>query len=38
MDNNSWSAKGPNDLRKEGEMLSGPGAPLPFIFLIPDCN
>ena len=35
---NSWRAKGRSDLRNEGGMLSGPAAPLPFIFLIADCN
>ena len=38
MDNNSWRAKGPSDLRNEGGMLSGPAAPLLFILLIADCN
>ena len=36
MDSNSWRAKGPNDLRNEGGMLSGPAAPLPFIFSMAD--
>ena len=38
MDNNSWRAKGPSDLRNEGGILSGSAAPLPFVFLIADCN
>ena len=38
MDNNSWKAKGPSDLRNEIGILSGSAAPLPFIFLIADCN
>ena len=38
MDNNSWRAKGPSDLRNEGGILSGPAAPLPFIFLMADCS
>ena len=38
MDNNSWRAKGPSDLRNEGGMLSVPAAPLPFILLIANCN
>ena len=38
MDNNSWRAKGPSDLRNEGGILSGPAAPLRFIFLIADCD
>ena len=38
MDNNSWRAKGLSDLRNEGGILSGSAAPLPFIFLIADCN
>ena len=38
MDNNSWTAKGPSDLRNEGGILSGLAASLPFIFLIADCN
>ena len=37
MDSNSWRAKGPSDLRNEGGILSGPAAPLPFIFLMADC-
>ena len=37
------SAKGPrpkepSDLRNEGGMLSGPAAPLPFIFLMADSS
>ena len=36
MDSSSWRAKGPNDLRNEGGMLSGPAAPLPFIFFMAD--
>ena len=27
MDNNSWRAKGPSDLRNEGGILSGPALP-----------
>ena len=38
MNNNSRRAKGPSDLRNEGGMLSGLATPLPFIFLIVDCN
>ena len=38
LDNNSWRAKGSSDLRNEGGVLSGPAAPLPFIFLIADCS
>ena len=38
MDNNSWRAKGPGDLRNEGVMLPGPAAPLHFILFIADCN
>ena len=38
MDNNSWRAKGLSDLRNEVGILSGPAAPLPFLFLIADCN
>ena len=38
MDNNSWRAKGPSDLRNEGGILSGQAAALPFIFLIADCS
>ena len=38
MDSNSWRAKRPSDLRNESGMLSGPAAPLPFIFLMADCN
>ena len=38
MDNNSWRAEGPSDLRNEGGILSGPAAPLPFIFLMADCS
>ena len=38
MDNNSWRAKGLVDLRNQGGMLSGPAAPLPFTFLMADCN
>ena len=34
MDNSFSRAKGPSNLRNEGGMLSGPAAPLPFIFLI----
>ena len=36
MDNNSWRARGPSDLRNEGGMLSGPAAPLPFVLLMAD--
>ena len=38
IDNNSWRAKGPSDLRKEARILSGSAAPLPFIFLMADCS
>ena len=38
MDNNSWKVKRPSDLRNEIGILSGSAAPLPFIFLIADCN
>ena len=38
MDNNSWRAKGPGDLRNQGGMLSGPSSPLPFTFLMADYN
>ena len=38
MDNKSWRAKEPSDLRNEGGTLSRPAAPLPFIFLIAYCN
>ena len=38
MDSNSWRAKGPSDLRNEGGILSGPAAPLPFIFLMAGCS
>ena len=38
MDGNSWRAKGRSDLRNEGGILSGPAAPLPFIFLMADCS
>ena len=38
MDNSSWRANWPSHLRNEGGMLSGPAAPLPFIFLMADCN
>ena len=38
MDNNSWRTKGPSDLRNEDGMLSGPAAPLHFIFLMADCD
>ena len=38
MDSNSRRAKWPSDLRNEGGMLSGPGAPLPFIFLMANSN
>ena len=38
MDNKSWRARGLSGLRKEGGILSVPAAPLPFIFLIADCN
>ena len=34
MDSNSWTAKRPNDLRKDGGMSSGPTAPLLFIYLM----
>ena len=39
MNNNSWRrTKGPSDLRNVDGMLSGPAAPLHFIFLMADCN
>ena len=38
MDNNSWRARGPSDLRNEGGMLSGPAPPLPFILLMAYCS
>ena len=38
MENNSWRAKGLGDLRNESGILSGPAAPLPFIFLMADCS
>ena len=38
MDSNSWRVKGLSDLRNEGGMLSGPSAPLSFIFLMADSN
>ena len=38
MDNNSWRVKGPDDLRNQGGMLSGPAAPLPFTFWMADYN
>ena len=38
MENNSWRAKGPSDLRNESGILSGPAAPLPFIFLMAVCS
>ena len=39
MDSNSWRAKGPSDLRKDGGiMLSGPAAPLLFAFLMAGKN
>ena len=38
MDSISWRTKRTSDLRNEGGMLSGPAAPLPFIFLMADNN
>ena len=38
MDSSSWRAEGPSDLRNEVGMLSGPAAPLSFVFLIADSN
>ena len=32
VENSSWRAKGPSDLRNGGGMSSGPAAPLCFIF------
>lgn len=32
MESSSWRAKEPSDLRNVGGMLSGPAAPLHFIF------
>ena len=34
MNNNSYRAKEPGDLRNEAGMLSGPFAPLTFIFFV----
>ena len=34
MNNNSYRAKEPGDLRNEAGMLSGPSAPLTFIFFV----
>ena len=38
MDSISWRTKRTSDLRNKGVMLSGPAAPLPFIFLMADNN
>ena len=38
MDSNSWRAKRLSDLRNDDGTLSGPAAPLYFIFLIADNN
>ena len=38
MDSNSWRAKRPNALRKDGGMSSGPAAPLLFVYLMADNN
>ena len=38
MDSNSWRGKGQSDLRNEGGILSGPAAPLRFIFLMANSN
>ena len=38
MDIISWRVKGLSNLKNEGGMLSGPSAPLPFIFLMADIN
>ena len=38
MDNNSWRAKGPSDLKNEGGTFSGPAAPLLSSFLMTDCR
>ena len=38
MDSNSWGAKGPIGLRKDGGILSGPAVPLHFIILMVDNN
>ena len=38
MYSNSLWVKGPGDLRNEGGMLSGPTAPVRFIFLMADSS
>lgn len=38
IDSISWRVTGPSDLKNKGEMLSGPAAPLYFMFLMADSN